>query len=459
MQYNNDRLGAALKMYLGTDPLPMHMPGHKRNTDVISKAFKEDITEISGFDNLHSPKGLIKDMEDAAAKLWGADKAYISVGGSTAMLLAAISAVAAANPGCHALVAMNCHLAVWHALELTGTPIVPLMPVTDTALPFAGSVSAYEIENILMRNPQIKMVIVTSPTYEGVLSDCKGIASVARRYDATLITDCAHGAHLGLGDDFWGEEQEGDIVIKSLHKTLNAPTQTAVMLTYETCGISETIIRHYIDVYETSSPSYVLLKGVSSMIADINSNKDLMKEWEKGIIYAEQNLSSLKNFRFWQAPIRERSKLVILGDGIRLAEQLRSDFNIEVEAAFATHIIAMTGVGDTEESIARFVSAMLKIDELGSFEMPEIRVIPRPKPHLIDNIKTAAARGLTAEEAPLEESCGKLSGEYLFCYPPGVPLLVPGELITSETLDYINSGTARILRGHEVFEGRIRVLP
>ena len=459
MNYNNDRLGAALKMYLGTDPLPMHMPGHKRNTDVISKAFKEDITEISGFDNLHAPTGLIKDMETAISELYGSDRAYISVGGATAMLLSAISAISAANPGCHALVAMNCHLAVWHALELTGTTVHPLMPVTDPELPFAGPVSAYEVEKILMREPQIKMVIITSPTYEGVLSDCRAIAEVARRYDATLITDCAHGAHLGLGDSFWGEEQSGDIVIKSLHKTLNAPTQTAVMLTYDSLSVDERLIRHYIDIFETSSPSYVLLRGVSSMIADINSKKDLMSPWKEGILYAEDALSDLKNFRLWKAPVKERSKLVILGDGIRLSEQLRSDFNIEVEAAFGTHIIAMTGVGDTRESIERFVSAMLKIDELGDYKMPDIKVTPRPRPHLVEDLRTAAARGLTADVMPLEESCGKLSGEYLFCYPPGVPLLVPGELITSETLDYINSGTAQIKRESTIFDGSLRVLP
>ncbi|MCR4687994.1 MAG: DegT/DnrJ/EryC1/StrS family aminotransferase [Saccharofermentans sp.] len=459
MNYSNDRLGAALKMYLGTDPLPMHMPGHKRNTDVISKAFSEDITEISGFDNLHAPTGLLRDMEIALAELWDYDKAYISVGGATAMLLTAIAAVSAANPGGHALVAMNCHLAVWHAFELTKTPVVPLMPVQDPALPFAGNISAYEVERILMRNPQIKMVVITSPTYEGVQSDCKAIAEVARRYDAVLITDCAHGAHLGLGDSFWGDDQTGDIVIKSLHKTLNAPTQTAVMLTSEDLNIKEDLIRHYIDIFETSSPSYVLLKGVSRMIADINSQKDLFEPWKRGVAYAETELNSLKHFRFWRAPICERSKLVILGDGIRLAEQLRADFNIEVEAAFTTHIIAMTGVGDNEESLARFVTAMKKTDELGDYDLPEIKVTPRPRPHLIEDLGTAAARALTLEPSALEESCGKISGEYLFCYPPGVPLLIPGELITSETLDYINSAAAVIKRGSDVYDGTLRVLP
>ena len=140
MKYDNDRLGAALKMYLGTKPLPMHMPGHKRNTDVISDIFSRDITEISGFDNLHSPSGLLKDLEDAAAALWHKEHAYCSVGGATSMILAAVCASAICNPGSEVLVAMNCHLSVWNALAIAGSNVVPLMPAFDPQFPFSGPV-------------------------------------------------------------------------------------------------------------------------------------------------------------------------------------------------------------------------------------------------------------------------------------------------------------------------------
>ena len=429
MAYDNDKLGAALKLYLGSDPLPMHMPGHKRNPDLISSEFARDITEIQGFDNLHSPSGLIKDMETAGAMLWGAERAYVSVGGSTTMLLTAISACNAEMPGSKVLVAMNSHLAVWHALELTGNTPVPLMPVTDGNLPFAGPVSAYDIEKILVRDPSIRTVIITSPTYEGVISDTASIMEITRRYD-----------------------------IKSLHKTLNSPTQTSVMLTYPGCRISDSTIRHYIDIFETSSPSYVLLRGISRCFATLNARKDILKPWEDGIRLAEERLAGLKNYRFWQAPVKERSKLVILGDGITLAERLRGDFNIECEAAFTTHLIAMTGIGDTPESIGRFCDAVLKIDEL-SAPRDIVSPLPRPKPVLAMDVREASIKGLTAEERPLEQSSGMISGEYLFCYPPGVPLLVPGELITQDTIDYVHSGTAEIRRPAAGFTGNVKVLP
>ena len=458
MAYDNDKLGAALKLYLGSNPLPMHMPGHKRNPDLISSEFARDITEIQGFDNLHSPTGLIKDIETAGAALWDAEKAYVSVGGSTAMLLTAISACNAEMPGSKVLVAMNSHLAVWHALELTGNAPVPLMPVTDGNIPFAGPVSAYDIEKILVRDPSIRMVIITSPTYEGVISDTASIHEITRRYDATLIVDCAHGAHLGLGDDFFGSNCCGDIVIKSLHKTLNSPTQTSVMLTYPGCRVSESTIRHYIDIFETSSPSYVLLRGISKCFASINANKDIMTPWKNGIRIAEDRLSDLKNYRLWLAPVKERSKLVIMGDGIDLAERLRGDFGIECEAAFSTHLIAMTGIGDTEESINRFCDAVLKIDELSSPQQI-VSTLPRPKPIFSLDVREASIKGLNADEKPIEESSGMISGEYLFCYPPGVPLLVPGELITQDTIDYVRSSGAEIKRPAGCFEGCVKVLP
>jgi len=440
MKYSNDRLGAALKLYLGGNPLPMHMPGHKRNPDFISHEFTRDITEIEGFDNLHNPTGLLKDLEDAAAELYGADKAYVSVNGSTAMLLAAISSCLMTFPGTKVLAAMNCHLAVWHALEITNASVVPLMPSCDEALPFPGTVSASDIEKILARNPDIKTVIITSPTYEGVISDTEAIYRVTRKYDAVLITDSAHGAHLGL-NPFWGLKSSGDLVVTSIHKTLSAPTQTALLLSSEGSPVSEEAIRHYIDVYESSSPSYVLLKGVSRCIADLTKKPCIMDVWIDGVKLAEESLSSLGGFKFWNTPVKDRSKIIILGDGISLGEHLRFDFGIECEAMYPTHLIAMTGIGDTYDSIKRFCDAVIETDKSFDAYVPGTYTA-RPVPQLVEPIGKSALALVKAEEVPFEESCGRISCEYIYSYPPGVPVLIPGELITQKTLDCIDSGSS-----------------
>ena len=461
MKYDNDRLGAALKLYLGTDPLPMHMPGGKRNPDFVSQAFMRDITEIGGFDNLHSPEGLLKDMEDCAASIWKAENAFISVNGSSALILAAIWCASILNPEKKVLVAMNCHLAVWNAIELTGSKIVPLMPAFDIGLPFAGPVSASDIEKALARDPSIKTVIITSPTYEGVLSDTDEIFRITRKYDAVLITDCAHGAHLGIDDSFFGHDTKGDLVIKSLHKTLSSPTQTAVMLRNSGCPIEESLIRRGLDIFETSSPSYVLLGGVSKCLAQLNAKgSDILKPWENAVTYAEQNLTGMRNFRLWKAPIRERSKFVILGLGDVLFEYLRGTFNIECEVSFPSHLIAMTGIGDTEESLKRFCDAVIATDNAMDGQYAESVFVARPYPKFSMTLHEASGLRLRSVELEPEYAVGKVSGEFIYGFPPGIPLLMPGEIITEETVKILSRGDVRLkLGGGRSYKGLIPVLP
>ena len=461
MKYDNDRLGAALKLYLGTDPLPMHMPGGKRNPDFVSQAFMRDITEIDGFDNLHSPEGLLKDMEDCASSLWNARKAFLSVNGSSALILAAIWSASILNPGSKILTAMNCHLSVWNAIELTGSSIVPLMPVFDNGLPFAGHISPSDIERNLARDPSIKTVVITSPTYEGALSDTDEIFRITRKYDALLITDCAHGAHLGLDDSFFGPDSKGDLVIKSLHKTLSSPTQTAVMLLHEGCPAEESLIRRGLDIFETSSPSYVLLCEVSRCLAKISSKgPELLKPWEEAIVYAEQNLTGLRNFKLWDAPIRERSKFVLMGAGDMLFEYLRGTFNIECEASFRSHLIAMTGIGDTTESVKRFCDAVIATDNAIDGGYTESEFISRPYPRFATTLREASKSRLICEEVSPENAVGRISGEFIYGFPPGIPLLMPGEVITEDTVRILSRGDIRLLLGGgRTYNGLIPVLP
>ena len=461
MKYDNDRLGAALKLYLGSDPLPMHMPGGKRNPDFVSQAFMRDITEIGGFDNLHSPEGLLKDMEDCAASIWRAENAFLSVNGSTALILAAIWSASIRNPGTRILTAMNCHLAVWNAIELTGSKIVPLMPAFDPELPFAGHISPSDVERNLARDPSIKTVVITSPTYEGVLSDTEEIFRITRKYDAVLITDCAHGAHLGLDDDFFGTDAKGDLVIKSLHKTLSSPTQTAVMLRHEGCPIDVSLIRRGLDIFETSSPSYILLGGISKCLAQINSKgPELLKPWEGAISYAENNLRNLRNFKFWQAPVRERSKFVLMGRGSMLLEYLRGTFNIECEAGFPSHLIAMTGIGDTEDTLKRFCDAVIATDEVIDGQYIPSEFIARPLPKFAITLQEAAKQRMRSVDLEPEFAIGLPSSEFIYGFPPGIPLLMPGEIITNETVKVLSRGDIKLMMGGgRPYQGLIPVLP
>lgn len=461
MKYDNDRLGAALKLYLGSDPLPMHMPGGKRNPDFVSQAFMRDITEIGGFDNLHAPEGLLKDMEDCAASIWRSENAFLSVNGSTALLLAAIWSASIENPGTKMLVAMNCHLAVWNAIELTGSKIVPLMPAFDPELPFAGHISASDVERNLARDPSIKTVIITSPTYEGVLSDTDEIFRITRKYDAVLITDSAHGAHLGLDDNFFGPDAKGDLVIKSLHKTLSSPTQTAVMFRHEGCPIDVPFIRRGLDIFETSSPSYILLGGISKCLAQINfKGPELLKPWEDAITYAENNLRNLRNFKLWLAPVRERSKFVLMGRGNTLFEYLRGTFNIECEASFPSHLIAMTGIGDTEDTLKRFCDAVIQTDEVMEGQYIPADFIARPNPKFSMTLQEAARLRMRSVDLEPEFAIGLPCSEFIYGFPPGIPLVMPGEVITNDIVKVLSRGDIKLMMGGgRPYQGLIPVLP
>lgn len=461
MRYDNDRLGAALKLYLGTDPLPMHMPGGKRNPDFVSQAFMRDITEIGGFDNLHSPSGLLRDLEDCASSLWNAENAFLSVNGSSGLILTAIWCASLLNPGTKILTAMNCHLAVWNAIELTGSQIVPLMPAFDAGVPFAGHISSSDVERALARDPSIKTVVITSPTYEGVLSDTDEIFRITRKYDAVLITDCAHGSHLGLDDSFFGPDAKGDLVIKSLHKTLSSPTQTAVMLRHEDCPIEEPLIRRGLDIFETSSPSYILLQGISKCLAKLTAGgPEILRPWETAISYAENTLRDLRNFSLWNTPVRERSKFVLIGPGDTLFEYLRGTFNIECEAGFPSHIIAMTGIGDTEDSLKRFCDAVCAMDEAMDREFEGSGFVARPQPVFGTTLREASKYRLLCERVTPEEAIGRMSGEFIYAFPPGVPLLLPGEIITENTIRLLERSDVRLmLGGGRTYKGLIPVLP
>jgi len=438
-------LDGKLKNYVASGVTPMHMPGHKRNPEFINPGFECDITEIDGFDNLHNAKGVIRDIEQDAAKLWGAKDAVISVNGATALILSVVCA-ASVRENSKLLIASNCHLSVWHALELTGVPFVTVNPTADKSAPFFLDITADAIKEKLDEDPQIRAIVLTSPTYEGIVSDTAAIYDIASEKGVLLIIDESHGAHFGLNEAFPGTAK-ADVVIKSCHKTLHTPTQTAILLGLTDKADME-LIRHYMDIFETSSPSYVLMAGISRAINDLNSDPDLTQTWTCALMACRKRLGQeLKHLRLFENEHAEPSKLVILTggvtDGNELASRLR-DNKIEIEAAFKTHIIAMTGIGDTEESLTKFADALIDIDKpltgevAGNFEF----AIPTDETQMAMPISTAVTGA--KETVPLSAAEGKISAGYIFNYPPGIPILIPGQKITKVRLECMPEGTRQV---------------
>lgn len=428
--------------------LPMHMPGHKRNEELApylaALTARLDVTEVDGLDDLHHPNGILRDGMAQTAALWGSHRAFWLVNGSTCGILAGI--YAAVPTGGKVICARNCHKSVYNGLSLVQAEPVFLLPDTDHLAGISGPISPESVTAALDQNPDAKLVIITSPTYEGVLSDIAGICRISHARGVPLLVDEAHGSHLGFGYGFPdGAVHAGaDIVIHSLHKTLPSLTQTAV-LHFSGNLIDERCIENGLAVFETSSPSYLLMASISGCVELIKTRgKELFFAWQDHLKSFYSRTGDLHNLAVMACEwLRDPSKIVIFTGsagmtGSELAEILRRKYRIETEMAAGNYIVAMTGMGDTAETLGAFADAVLDIDLHTSKADPEYI----PAPVLPERTMTPAqAAYLPNTAVPLALSAGKISAEYVWAYPPGVPLIVPGEIISENLLSSIHRYT------------------
>ena len=250
----------ALSDYAASDFYPYHMPGHKRNPagGEMADYHKIDVTEIDGFDNLHQAEGILKEAQLRANRLYGADETFFMVNGGSCGVMAAV--MAATEPMDEILIARNCHKSIYNAAILQGLIVRYYYPKMISDYDICDGASADEISVLLDSYPEVKAVVITSPTYEGVLSDIPGIAAVVHTRGKILIVDEAHGSHFGLSPHLPQGAIAGgaDLVIHSLHKTLPAMTQTA-LLHVNGDRVDREKLRGYLCMLQSSSPSYVLM--------------------------------------------------------------------------------------------------------------------------------------------------------------------------------------------------------
>ena len=457
-----------LQTYSRSDAVPMHMPGHKRNTDLApylhTLSASLDITEIDGFGNLHDPEGLLSEHMQAAANLWGSKQAWWLVGGSTAGLLAAVDA--ATQTGDKVLIARNCHKSVYNACMLCHLKTAYIQPHLFPEHSFADCITPEQVTAALTQHPDTRLVVITSPTYEGPCSDIYKISKDVHEHGALLLVDEAHGAHLGLHPEFPASAvtQGADIVVQSLHKTLPCLTQTAILhLCSDRVSAHELAFR--LSVYQTSSPSYLLMASIDSCVQLLTERKaELFSGWRDTITLFYQTIS----LRFLQTPLfgnpyADPSKLLISTAGTSisgpaLAEILRTRYQIETEMCTADTVLCMTGMGDSPRSILRLAAALNEIDaDLQSIHTPT--VLPLPVPQQVLPAYAAAKAETTV--LPITQAAGCVAGDYLWAYPPGIPLVVPGEFVTTELIAYIDYAAdagVSINSAKPVPKGSIRVL-
>lgn len=503
-------LFSLLTEYGDSDSYPYHMPGHKgRRVGMLPEALaKGDITEIDGFDNLHQPEGILLEIQKQAAALYGAEESFLLVNGSTCGILSAISA--AVSEGGRILMARNGHKSAYHGAYLRGLDIVYLYPKLQDKLPIYEDISARDVREALEREQDIEAVLVVSPTYEGRISDIREIARVTHEKGIPLIVDEAHGAHLGFHHSFAENSNRlgADLVIHSVHKTLPAMTQTALLHVNGTL-IDRDRLKRFLRIYQSSSPSYILMASIANALDLVARDGERLfgtfAEHYDAMVGTLAEADIVKSFygpeagstgedgevsRYFK---QDRGKLVLYCEpvykdstgkehkglsGQALYNILKDDYHLNLEMATGSYCLAMFTVGDTREAYDRMMAAVLDLNHRlsageeflraggisgcaedvinGTGEAETGYMAGRTGEYGIgeadhmcagaelyrmkrDNeaLSLREAWDAPGEEVPLEYAVGRRSREFINLYPPGAPLLVPGEMITEEMAAFI----------------------
>ena len=444
MEYLYERL----RQYEGAGYYGFHMPGHKRGgflTDA-DLPYGIDITEIEGFDDLHHCHGILRKAQERAAAVYGAGESHFLVNGSTVGILSALAGCA--RRGDMVLIARNCHKSVYHAVEMFGLKPRYLYPrkaeEEDSVL--SGRIDPHDVESILKQYPDIRAVMIVSPSYDGVVSDVKGIAKAAHRFGIPLIVDEAHGAHFGFHDYFPENANRlgADIVIHSVHKTLPSLTQTALLHMNGTL-VKRTRVRRYLHMLQSSSPSYVLMASIDACIHMLETRKEeVFDHYVQNLETLRSRLHGLTHVRICESASYDRSKVVIASDGTMLSSQelsriLLDQYHLQMEMTAGNYILAMTSVADTKEGMERLAKALLEIDKQTKTcqdskkirtEIPEAEQVQLPCWR--DDIAEDERRSVA-----FEDCAGGISLDYAYLYPPGSPIIVPGERISEEASEML----------------------
>lgn len=482
-----------LRDYSKSGAYAFHMPGHKRNRMFdFCNPFEIDITEIDGFDDLNHPEGILKECMDYASVSYGTVKTFFLVNGSTSGLLTAVSAVA--DYGDTVIVSRNCHKSIHNAIELRGLNPRYIYHEYIDEYSAAGGIRPEDVEEMLDKNPDTKAVVIVSPTYDGVCSDVKRIADIVHRKECILIVDEAHGAHFKYNGYFPESAVSGgaDIVVQSVHKTLPSFTQTG-LLHVNSGRVNLDRIQKYLSIYQSSSPSYVLMAGIDNCIRWMNSDGiKVMEDYCINLKNLRERIGQLTNIKLLSEEIVDKysvkaydcAKIVVSLSGYdaghELYDMLRIKYNIQPEMCTDASVTLMTSVADTAESLECLGDALTEINSFAESEEKLNKFFSSYLGHKTC-VKRACRKGMIfssgmvpeegrmkylpseavemeTEETEIENSGGRIAAVYLYIYPPGIPIVVPGERICIKDIsiitDYINAG----LKVHGLRHGRIPVI-
>ncbi|KDR94681.1 arginine decarboxylase [Peptoclostridium litorale DSM 5388] len=433
-----------------------HVPGHKNGKlyerlglyEYVQNLHVMDTTEIEGTDNLHSPSDVIKKAQERASRAFGSDKSFFLVNGTTCGIQAAI--MASVKPGEKLIMDRSSHMSAFNACIMGQISTAYIDSKTDekNAIPLPSL--AEDVRYAIQKNRDAKAVYITSPTYYGDVADIEQISQMAHENGMILIVDSAHGSHLELSENLpKGPIASGaDICIFSLHKTLSAFTQSSIM--HISGGRADvSAIKRFLAMIHSSSPSYILMSSIDVCMGIYEQyGKELMRELLQNIEIIESFLKKAKRLSLYEGYSHgfDRTKIFINTletgfSGYEIEKVLRKDYGIQIEFATPYGIMIVSSIGNDRSDFNRLKDALKGIEQ-GKGPLPVQSFSGYPQEPAVKEMEMFEAFYAQRENALFENATGKTSGEYIIPYPPGIPLVVPGEIIRSEVIDYIKTSKA-----------------
>lgn len=454
-KYINAPLVEALKRAVEQPTHQFHIPGHTKGHGVYrafrkligKKALAIDTTdEFDNLGTLNPPTGPIKQAEDLAAKAFGARKTFFLLNGSTVGNLAI--AMGLTKKGQKIITNRNCHRSVITGMIISGAEPLWLIPNRLENWGIWGSICPKDIEKLLKENNDVAMVWITNPTYEGVVSDMAAISKICKKYKVPLVVDEAHGSLWYFNEDLPQSSLEvgADAVIHSLHKTGGSLTQSSMLHIGKDSLLDDEKIEKALKLLHTTSPSLLLLASLDASRAHLESSKGV-KQIENAISNAKYlrkridkipNIHQLKSDEDYKTDV---TKIFIKADGMsgkRLESILEIDFKIEVESASDIGLLILSNIGNKHSDFEYLANCLAKIAKKEYSEICYLenkRHMPMLTPIIKMNIQDAYYR--EKETIKKEDAIGRISGEIIAECPPGISILVPGELITQEHMAYL----------------------
>lgn len=445
----------ALKTAYDNPTYQFHIPGHTKGSGTLAafrklvgkKALMVDTTDE--FDNLGTltpATGPIKEAQELAAKAFGAKKTFFLINGSTVGNLAI--AMGLTKKGQKVIVNRNCHRSILTGLIISGAEPLWVIPEKFEEWGLWGNIDAKSVETLLKENDDVSAVWITNPTYEGVVSDVRSIAAICKKYNVPLIVDEAHGCLWNFHDRLPETSLKlgADIVVHSLHKTGGSMSQSSMLHISENSQINSEDVERSLMLLHTTSPSLMLLGSLDAARANLQSPRG-KKQLDKAIANAKylrseiDKMNTIHQLKYDFGYKTDVTKIFIKADGLsgkRLESILEIDFGIEVESASDAGILILSNIGNKRSDFEYLVQCLKKID---THDYKDIYYLENKKhmPMLTPIIKKNLRDAYFSEKEiiPKSEAIGRISGEVVAECPPGISILLPGELITEAHMPYL----------------------